>query len=56
MQAQHGAFSLRSLGRTLEVSRSGYDEWRSRPPRAQAEVAQQVHANVQPYCAQGRGT
>ena len=56
MQAQHGEFSITSLCRTLEVSRSGYYEWRSRPPRAQTAVDQQVHAKGQHYFAQGRGT
>jgi putative transposase len=46
---------MRSVCRTLEVSRSGYDAWRSRPPRAGAAVDQQVHARVPPYVAQGRG-
>ena len=40
----------------LQVSRSGYYEWLSRPPRAQAEAAQHVEAKVQHYFAQGRGT
>jgi putative transposase len=40
----------------LQVSRSGYYEWRSRPPRAQAEAEQHVEAKVQHYFAQGRGT
>jgi len=56
MQAQHGEFSISGLCRTLEVSRSGYYEWRSRPPRAHTAVDQQVHAKVQHYFAQGRGT
>ena len=56
MQAQHGEFSISSLCRTLEGSRSGYYEWLSRPPRAQTAVDQQVHAKVQHYFAQGRGT
>jgi putative transposase len=56
MQAQHGEFSISSLCRTLEVSRSGYYEWLSRPPRAQAEADQQVQDKVQHYFAQGRGT
>src|SRR5262245_58450317 len=56
MQEQHGEFSITSLCRTLEVSRSGYYEWLSRPPRAQTAVDQQVHAKVQHYFAQGRGT
>jgi putative transposase len=42
--------------RLLAVSRSGYYEWLSRPPRAPAEADQQVHAKVQHYFAQGRGT
>ena len=56
MQAQHGEFSISGLCRTLEVSRSGYDEWLSRPPRAHTAVDQQVRAKVQHYFAQGRGT
>jgi len=40
----------------LKVSRSGYYEWRSRPPRAQAEAEQHVATKVQYYFAQGRGT
>jgi putative transposase len=56
MQAQHGEFSISGLGRTLEVSRSGSYEWRSRPPRAQAEADQQMQDKVQHYFAQGRGT
>ena len=42
--------------RLLEVSRSGYYEWLSRPPRAQAQADQQLQAKVQHYVAQGRGT
>jgi putative transposase len=42
--------------RLLAVSRSGYYEWLSRPPSAQADADQQVHAKVQRYFAQGRGT
>jgi putative transposase len=40
----------------LEVSRSGYYEWLSRPPRAQVEAEQHVEAKIQHYFAQGRGT
>jgi putative transposase len=40
----------------LEVSRSGYYEWLSRPPRAQAQVDQEVQDKIQHYFAQGRGT
>jgi transposase InsO family protein len=40
----------------LEVSRSGYYEWLSRPPRAQAQVDQEMQDKIQRYCAQGRGT
>jgi transposase InsO family protein len=39
----------------LQVSRSGYYEWLSRPPSAQAEAEQHVEAQVQHYFAQGRG-
>jgi hypothetical protein len=41
--------------RFLEVSRSGYYEWRTRPARAQAQAEQQWQAKVQHYLAQGRG-
>src|SRR5262249_36770377 len=44
------------MGQLLEVSRRGYDEWRSRPPRAQAKVDQEVQDHIQRSCAQGRGT
>jgi putative transposase len=56
MQEQHEEFSISSLCRTLEVSRSGYYEWRSRPPRAQTDADQQVQDKVQRYFVQGRGT
>src|SRR4030095_14326922 len=56
MQEQHEEFSISSLCRTLEVSRSGYAEWRSRPPRAQTDADQQVQDKVQRYFVQGRGT
>ena len=56
MQAQHEEFSISSLCRTLEVSRSGYYEWLRRPPRTQAEGDQQIQAKVQHYFTQGRGT
>jgi putative transposase len=42
--------------RLLEVSRSGYYEWLSRPPRAQGPAEQHVEAKIQHYFAQGRGT
>jgi putative transposase len=42
--------------RLLEVSRSGYYEWLSRPPRAPREAGQKVQEKVQRYFAQGRGT
>ena len=42
--------------RLLKVSRGGYYEWLSRPPRAQAEAEQHVEAKVKHYFAQGRGT
>jgi putative transposase len=40
----------------LEVSRSGYYEWLSRPPRAQADADQEVRDKIRRYFAQGRGT
>jgi putative transposase len=40
----------------LAVSRRGYDEWRGRPPSAQAHAAQQVQDKVQRSFAQGRDT
>jgi hypothetical protein len=52
---QHVEFSVRRLCRLLEVSRSGYYEWLSRPPSTQADADQQVQAKVQHYFAQGRG-
>ena len=42
--------------RLLAVSRSGYYEWRSRPPCAQAEVDQMLQDKIRRYFAQGRGT
>src|SRR5262249_33056131 len=55
MHQQHAAFTVRRMGQRLEVSRRGYYEWRSRPPRAQAKVAQEVQDKIQRYFAQGRG-
>jgi len=40
----------------LEVSRSGYYEWLSRPPRTPADADQVVQDKIQRYFAQGRGT
>src|SRR5262245_27597005 len=56
MHQQHTEFKVRHMCRVLEVSRSGYYEWRSRPLRVQTEVDQPVYATVQHYFAQGRGT
>ena len=56
MHQQHAEFSVSSLCRLLEVSRSGYYEWLSRPPRPQADADQQVEAKIKHYCAQGRST
>jgi putative transposase len=47
---------VRRLCQLLEVSRSGYYEWRSRPPRAPAQGDQEVQDKIQRYFAQGRGT
>jgi putative transposase len=44
------------LCRLLVVSRSGYYEWRSRPPDAQAEAEQTLQDKITRYFAQGRGT
>jgi putative transposase len=44
------------MGRLLEVSRSGYDEWLGRPPSPQTDADQQVQAKVQHSFVQGRGT
>jgi putative transposase len=52
---QQAQVQVRRMCRLLAGSRSGYYEWRSRPPRAQADAAQQVPAKGQRYCAQGRG-
>jgi putative transposase len=57
IQQQQATFRVSSLGRMLEVSRSGYYEWLSRPPSsARADADHQVQTKVQHYCAQGRGT
>ena len=42
--------------RLLAVSRSGYDEWLSRPPCAQPEAEQALQDMITRYFAQGRGT
>ena len=55
IQEQHTEFSVSSLCRILEVSRSGYYEWRGRPPSPQADTEQQLEAKGQQYFAQGRG-
>jgi putative transposase len=56
MHQQHTEFKVSRMCQLLEVSRSGYYEWRSRPPRAEVEAEQHVEAKVQHYFAQGRGT
>jgi putative transposase len=38
IQEQHAEFSISSLCRILEVSRSGYYEWRGRLPSAHADT------------------
>ena len=55
IQEQHAEFSVTSLCRILEVSRSGYYEWLGRPPRVQPDTEQQLEAKVKQYFAQGRG-
>jgi len=56
MYQQHTEFKVSQMCRLLEVSRSGYYEWLSRPPRAPGAADQQVQEKVQRYFAQGRGT
>jgi transposase InsO family protein len=56
MQEQQAEFSVSSLCRVLEVSRSGYYEWCGRSPSAHADADQQLQTKVQHYFAQGRGT
>ena len=56
MQQQHTEFKVSCMCRLLEVSRSGYYEWLSRPRSARAEAAQQLQDKVTHYFAQGRGT
>ena len=56
MHQQRTEFKVSQMCRLLEVSRSGYYEWLSRPPRAPGEADQQVQEKVQRYFAQGRGT
>jgi putative transposase len=55
IQEQHVEFSVTSLCRILEVSRSGYYEWLGRPPSVQLDTDQQLEAKVKQYFAQGRG-
>lgn len=56
MQQQHAQFQVSRMCQLLEVSRSGYYEWLSRPPSAQADVDQEVQDKIRRYFAQGRGT
>jgi putative transposase len=56
IQQQHTVFSVSRMCRLLEVSRSGYYEWRGRPPCTQAEADQALQDKVTRYFAQGRGT
>ena len=53
---QHTEFSVSRLCQLLEVSRSGYYEWFSRPPSARADADKEVQDKRQHYFAQGRGT
>ncbi len=55
MHEQHTEFSGRRMCQLLEVSPSGYYEWRGRPPRTAGEAEQQVQVRVQHSCTQGRG-
>ena len=56
IQEQHAEFSVTSLCRILEVSRSGYYEWLGRPPSTHAAADQPLQEKVQRYFTQGRGT
>ena len=56
IQEQHVEFSVTSLCRILEVSRSGYYEWLRRPPCAQAAAEHALQDKITRYFAQGRGT
>jgi transposase-like protein len=56
MHQQPAEFTVRRMCQLLEVSRSGYDEWLSRPPRAQSDADPQVQDKIQRDFAQGRGT
>jgi putative transposase len=56
MHQQHSAFTVSRMCELLEVSRSGYYEWLSRPPRPPADADQEVRDKIQRYFAQGRGT
>jgi hypothetical protein len=51
MHQQHTEFKVSRMCQLLEVSRSGYYEWLSRPPRAQAQVDQEVQDKIQRYFA-----
>src|SRR5262245_55817282 len=53
---QHTAFRVSHMCRLLEVSRSGYYEWLSCPPRTPTDADQEVQDKIQCYFAQGRGT
>jgi putative transposase len=56
IQQQQTQFTVRRMCQLLAVSRSGYYEWRHRPPRSQTAGDQQLQDKVQRYFAQGRGT
>ena len=53
---QHTEFRVSRMCQLLGVARSGYYEWRQRPPRTQTAAEQQLQDKVQRYFAQGRGT
>lgn len=56
MDQQHLAFTVSRMCQLLEVSRSGYYEWLSRPPSPPADADQEVRDKIHRYFAQGRGT
>lgn len=46
IRSQEGRFALRTLCRVLHVSRSGYYEWRERPPSVRARTDAQLLVEI----------
>ena len=55
MAQQPGEFCVSRMCQLLGVSRSGYYEWLSHPPRSLADADQEVQDKIQRYFVQGRG-